>query len=74
MVLTASPMSENYEKRVVVVRHFFFKMSYIFLYKAKANCKDNGAKMMRIIQESGYESTPCFLHILQVVLSDCIFE
>jgi len=49
-------------------------MSSISLYKAKANYEDNGARMVKCIQESGNESTPCFLHTLQVVLSDCIFE
>lgn len=44
------------------------------MYKAKANCDDNGSKMVKGIQESGYESTPCFLRTLQVMLNDCIFD
>ena len=35
--------------------------------------RDNAANMVARIREAGYESLPCFLHTLQLVLNDTVF-
>ena len=35
--------------------------------------RDNAANMVAGIREAGYESFPCFLHTLQLVLNDAVF-
>ena len=36
--------------------------------------RDNAPNMVAAIREAGYNSLPCFLHTLQLVLNDAIFS
>lgn len=43
-------------------------------YKIHIFVRDNGANIVRGIQDTGYGSLSCFLHTLQLVVHDSIFE
>lgn len=43
-------------------------------YKVHTFVRDNGANMVKGITETGYSAVPCFLHTLQLVIHDILFE
>lgn len=43
-------------------------------YKVHVIVRDNAANMAAGVAQAGYDSLPCFLHTLQLVLNDAIFE
>ncbi len=43
-------------------------------YKVHLIARDNGANMVKGIRETGFSALPCFLHTLQLILHDSIFE
>lgn len=43
-------------------------------YKIHVIVRDNGANVVRGVNESGYSSLSCFLHTIQLIIHDAIFE
>lgn len=52
-----------------VIREFDIPSSKIHLI-----VRDNGANVVKGVEDAGYDSLSCFLHTLQLVIHDCILE